>query len=101
MTFKVSPDHEAPTDAGGNNVYDITVHAFDGIHDTTQAVAITVTNVNEAPVAPDLTVVSSFGGNSFTVPDAAFLRLPPIPTVIRAPSAASAIRDRIHYDLTQ
>jgi VCBS repeat-containing protein len=50
VTFKVSPNFEAPTDAGGNNVYDITVHASDGTFDTPKAVAITVTDVNAAPV---------------------------------------------------
>ena len=58
VTFKVSPNFEAPGDAGGNNVYDITVHANDGHgHDVTQAVAITVTNVNEFPP-----VINSNGG---------------------------------------
>ena len=34
VTFKSSPNYEAPTDAGGNNVYNITVGASDGaIHD--------------------------------------------------------------------
>jgi hypothetical protein len=53
VTFKASPDYEAPADAGGNNVYDIIVHANDGTLDTTKAVAITVTDVaeNVAPVA--------------------------------------------------
>src|SRR4029077_17353564 len=41
VTFKVSPNFEAPGDAGGNNVYDITVHANDSLHDVTKAVAIT------------------------------------------------------------
>jgi serralysin len=51
VTFKVSPDYEAPTDAGANNVYDITVTASDGSLTATQAVAITVTNLNDtAPV---------------------------------------------------
>ncbi len=50
ITFKASPDFETPTDNGGDNVYDIVVHANDGFNDTTQAVTITVTNVNEAPV---------------------------------------------------
>src|SRR4029077_5412409 len=53
VTFKVSPNFEAPGDAGGNNVYDITVHANDGLHDVTKAVAITVTDVND--VAPTFT----------------------------------------------
>ncbi len=49
VTFKSSPNYEAPGDAGGNNVYDVNVSASDGTNTTTQAVAITVTNVNEAP----------------------------------------------------
>jgi len=50
VTFKAAPNFEAPTDAGANNVYDITVTASDGTNTTAaQAVAITVTNVNEAP----------------------------------------------------
>ena len=54
VTFKVSPNFEAPGDAGGNNVYDIIVHANDGHgHDVTKAVAITVTDVND--VAPTFT----------------------------------------------
>ncbi len=50
VTFIASPNFEAPADLDANNVYDIVVHADDGTIDTTQAVAITVTNVNGAPV---------------------------------------------------
>ncbi len=50
VTFKAAPNYEAPTDVGANNVYDITVTASDGALSTSKAVAITVTNVNEAPV---------------------------------------------------
>ncbi len=50
VTFKVSPNFEAPTDANTDNIYNVTVHANDGAFDVTQAVAITVTNVNAAPV---------------------------------------------------
>ncbi len=50
VTFIASPNFEAPADLDANNVYDIIVHADDGTIDTTQAVAITVTNVNGAPV---------------------------------------------------
>lgn len=50
VTFAAAPNFEAPADAGANNVYDITVTASDGTNTTAaQAVAITVTNVNEAP----------------------------------------------------
>jgi serralysin len=50
VTFKTAPNYESPTDAGANNVYDITVTASDGSLSTSKAVAITVTNVNEVPV---------------------------------------------------
>ena len=30
ITFKSSPNYEAPGDAGGNNVYDVNVTASDG-----------------------------------------------------------------------
>ena len=47
VSFIDAPDFEDPDDAGGNNVYDITVTASDGTNDTTQPVAITVTNIND------------------------------------------------------
>ena len=51
LTFVCAPNFEAPTDAGGNNVYDVTVQVSDGTLTDTQAIAVTVTNVNEnAPV---------------------------------------------------
>jgi VCBS repeat-containing protein len=51
VTFKASPNFEVPTDAGGNNVYDIVVNASDGGMVASNAVAVSVTNVNEAPSA--------------------------------------------------
>lgn len=47
VTFRAAPDAELPDDAGGNNVYDIIVRASDGTTDVDQAVAITVTDVND------------------------------------------------------
>ena len=49
VTFKTVPNFESPTDNGANNIYDINVIASDGSLSDTKAVAITVTNVNEAP----------------------------------------------------
>ena len=50
VTFATAPNFEVPTDNGTNGVYDITVTATDALgHATNQNVAITVTNVNEAP----------------------------------------------------
>jgi VCBS repeat-containing protein len=54
LTFVTTPNYEIPTDAGGNNIYDVTVQVSDGNGGTdTQAIAVKVTNVNEAPVADD------------------------------------------------
>ncbi len=50
LAFIAAPNFEAPTDAGANNVYDVIVSASDGTLTDTQAIAVTVTNANEAPV---------------------------------------------------
>ncbi len=48
LTFLVAPDYENPTDAGANNVYDVTVQVSDGAGGTdSQAIAVTVTAVND------------------------------------------------------
>ncbi|MBT0964305.1 cadherin repeat domain-containing protein, partial [Denitromonas iodatirespirans] len=47
--FNAAPNFEAPTDVGGDNIYDVTVQVSDGTTTDTQAIAVTVTNVNEAP----------------------------------------------------
>lgn len=45
LSFRVGPDFEAPRDAGGDNVYNITVLATDGALTDTQSLTITVHNV--------------------------------------------------------
>jgi hypothetical protein len=61
LSFKSPPDFEAPTDAGGDNVYNIVVQASDGGLTTTQAVAVTVTPLNDHVLAfispPEFSVV--------------------------------------------
>ncbi|MBK9488883.1 MAG: cadherin domain-containing protein [Haliscomenobacter sp.] len=50
LTFLVAPNFEIPTDAGLNNVYDVQVTVTDhGALTDVQDIAVTVTNVNEAP----------------------------------------------------
>jgi VCBS repeat-containing protein len=50
VTFKVSPNFEAPTDTGADNTYNFTINATDLAGNvSTSGVAITVTNVNELP----------------------------------------------------
>jgi len=64
LTFMVAPDFEAPTDAGKNNVYDVTVQVTDGGGLTdTQALALTVNDVVET--APNIApVITSDGGGA-------------------------------------
>src|SRR5207253_1133799 len=50
LSFISAPNFETPTDAGANNVYDLVVTVSDGTLIDTQAIAVTVTNVNAAPV---------------------------------------------------
>ncbi|WP_040410163.1 cadherin repeat domain-containing protein, partial [Asticcacaulis sp. AC402] len=51
LSFLAAPNFEAPGDAGGNNVYDVTLRVSDGVHTVDRAVMVTVTNVNDvAPV---------------------------------------------------
>ena len=59
LTFASPPDFETPADAGADNVYDVTIQVADGNGGfDTQAIAVTVTNVNEAPV------ITSDGGGA-------------------------------------
>jgi hypothetical protein len=53
LRFITAPNFEAPTDVGGNNVYDVTTQVSDGYGGMdTQAIAVAVTNIDEALVAP-------------------------------------------------
>ena len=52
LRFRSSPDHERPADADRDNVYEVTVRAYDGrvYGMLEEPLMITVTEVNEAPV---------------------------------------------------
>ncbi|KXU31018.1 cadherin [Sphingobium sp. 22B] len=62
LAFLTAPNFEAATDAGTNNVYDVVVRASDGTLYDDQAIAVTITNVNEAPV-----ITSNGGGASAAI----------------------------------
>jgi Ca2+-binding RTX toxin-like protein len=49
LSFIAAPDFEKPKDADGDNIYDVVVSVSDGRLRDSQKLAITVTNVNEAP----------------------------------------------------
>jgi Domain of unknown function (DUF4347)/Cadherin domain/Right handed beta helix region/Periplasmic copper-binding protein (NosD) len=58
LTFIAAPNFEAPADADADNVYDVTVRVSDGALADTQSIAVTVSNVNEAPVITSAGAVS-------------------------------------------
>ena len=59
VSFKSSPDFETPTDAGGDNVYNLVISATESgnTRSATQSVAVTVSDVGD--VAPNFTSGSS------------------------------------------
>ena len=59
LSFVGAPNFEAPV--GGDNVYNVVVQVSDGITTDTQAIAVTVTNVNETP-----TITSNGGADLAT-----------------------------------
>ncbi|WP_339743919.1 M10 family metallopeptidase C-terminal domain-containing protein [uncultured Maricaulis sp.] len=65
VTFLSAPNFEAPTDSGGNGVYDFVVTASDGSHTTDQTVAVTVTDITEngdLPADVTTTATLALGG---------------------------------------
>ena len=64
VSFITAPDFEDPDDANGDNVYDIIVTATDGANDTTQPVAITVTNVYDLVPLFSLFSLSALDGTN-------------------------------------
>ena len=68
LAFANTPDHESPTDADTNNVYQVTLEVSDGNANTaTQALTITVTDVNEAPTITSATSANILENNTTTI----------------------------------
>ena len=63
VAFANAPDFEAPADADGDNVYNINVTASDGVNTSAaQAVAITVSDVNDTTVMPSMIDLGTVSG---------------------------------------
>ena len=52
LAFMAAPDFEVPGDDGSDNIYDVTVEVSDGVQSTSQALQVTVADVNEVPPLP-------------------------------------------------
>ncbi len=63
LSFVVAPDYENPSDAGGDNTYDVIVNVGDGSLSASQAIAVAVTNViDTANEIPTLTISTPVSG---------------------------------------
>ena len=75
LAFKEAPDHESPTDVGGDasgdNIYYVTVEVTSGTGDrertAEQMFIVTVNDVDEAPSAPDAPMVEGASTTSLSV----------------------------------
>jgi hypothetical protein len=66
LAFLTAPNFEAPTDVGGNNVYDVTVQVSDGNGGSdTQAIAVSVSDQNESGTG-NLVAAINIGGGAYT-----------------------------------
>ena len=66
LTFKTSPNYEAPADADGNNVYQVTIKASDGAKTGNLEVTVTVTDENELPAFASETDARTIAENTAT-----------------------------------
>ena len=66
LAFKTPPNFEAPLDQGANNVYELSITAADGANQTSQAVSITVADVNEAPSFANTSVALDTAENNLS-----------------------------------
>lgn len=69
LSFVSALDHDAPADADHDGVFDVVVRASDGYLTDDQALAVTVTNVNEAPAltGAQATLANGTEDNGYTV----------------------------------
>ena len=63
LSFSATPDHEAPSDAGRDNIYHVTVSASDGTNTGMRNVRVSVTDVDETPTVSG-PVTASYPENS-------------------------------------
>lgn len=86
LSFTAAPNFEAPSDANGDNVYEVTVQVSDGALTDTQQISVTVTNVNEAPAGSNGSVTATEDtAYTFTIGDFGF-------TDVDAGDALAAVR---------
>ena len=64
LAFIAPPDYEIPLDDDSNNIYQLAITAADGEHQSSQDLAITVSNINEPPGFANSSVALSTDENN-------------------------------------
>ena len=64
VTFNSVPDYDSAADADGNNIYAITIEVSDGTNATTQAITVTIIDLDEAPSITNTATSASVTENS-------------------------------------
>ena len=64
LAFIAAPDFEAPADTGADNVYNASVAVSDGTDTVSQAITVTVTDLEEATTASELFISEYSEGSS-------------------------------------
>ncbi|MCK6386645.1 MAG: Ig-like domain-containing protein, partial [Zoogloea sp.] len=73
LRFIAAPDHDAPADADGDNIYELVVQVSDGLATASQTLSITVDNLNEMPQGSDGRIgMAEDGQHRFTLADFGF-----------------------------
>jgi hypothetical protein len=80
LSFKVPPNFGNPQDAGGNNVYDLIVAAFDGNATTTLAMTVTVTAQGVPNTPPTITSPAAVSVSENSTPVVTLTATDPNPT---------------------
>jgi len=61
VSFKASPNFEAPLDNNGDNIYNLVVQVSDGFLSDTQSIAVNVLNIDDAPPAFEIVEIARSG----------------------------------------
>ena len=67
ISFTTIPDYENPADSDANNVYSLTLEVSDSTHTTSQALSITVTNIDEPPSITSTTAANILENTTTTI----------------------------------
>ena len=90
LAFQQAPDHETAQDSDGDNVYELELSAFDGALSSSQAITVSVADVNEEPSFAEATMSVAVDENNDSIVYTATASDPEQATLIYSASGADA-----------